>query len=871
MGASRTPLRVTLTPALAAAAALVCWSAWSQPAQAAMLRVGMRQPAPAAMMRVGIRQPAPAEATVAGRLPAQARLRVTVTLKPRHPAALAAYARAVSTPGNASFRRYLRPAQFGRRFGASPAQIALVRRALDAHGLHPGPASAGHLSIPLSATAAALDRGLSISLLKLSLPGRRTAVAANLAPSMEAGPARLVQAIVGLDSQAPRPLMIRPSPGFRRAVRAPPSSPAVTSGPQPCAQARGQAGNASAYTADRIASAYGFSGLYAAGDDGSGVTVAVYELEPDNPADIAAYQACYRTSASVNYVPVDGGVGSGAGSGEAALDIENLIGLAPDATVLVYQGPNSNSGAPGSGPYDTFSAIVNQDRARVISVSWGECEAALGAGSAAAENTLFEQAAVQGQSIVAAAGDGGSEDCDTGGALPQTQLAVDDPSSQPYVIGVGGTTLSSLGSPPVESVWNSGGTVSAGLFRPGAGAAAPPSFWPMPASQLHAAPSLNVLGARRHRLAMRPTRRLLPREVPDVSADADPSTGYLIYWNGGHASLGSRPAGRRSAARARRRRCGRRCWPWPTRPAACAGALSGSPGRPCTAPRAALRERLQRRPQRQQRLHRHQCGTVHRWPRIRRGERPWHPERGIDGGQPVRRHAADRQSGIEALDRRAPGVSLRLSTSDSPGIAVRLQATGLPPGLSLNPVTGTISGRPLRTGIFGVSVTAQDRAGASASIAFGWTIGAAPQVSHLSVSGLGQDRARLGFTLTAGRRSPGVRPAAREAAERPVAGLGPRRQAARPDGPAATIQRPTRGWSVEHHAATTARPVAPHPRLSGPLASTTGAGRKSATAAGVRRSSACGSSTRPPARLWCGRVSRPGHRANQRETGGASV
>ena len=586
MGASRTPLRVTLTPALAAAAALVCWSAWSEPAQAAMLRVGMRQPAPAAMMRVGIRQPAPAEATVAGRLPAQARLRVTVTLKPRHPAALAAYARAVSTPGNASFRRYLRPAQFGRRFGASPAQIALVRRALDAHGLHPGPASAGHLSIPLSATAAALDRGLSISLLKLSLPGRRTAVAANLAPSMEAGPARLVQAIVGLDSQAPRPLMIRPSPGFRRAVRAPPSSPAVTSGPQPCAQARGQAGNASAYTADRIASAYGFSGLYAAGDDGSGVTVAVYELEPDNPADIAAYQACYRTSASVNYVPVDGGVGSGAGSGEAALDIENLIGLAPDATVLVYQGPNSNSGAPGSGPYDTFSAIVNQDRARVISVSWGECEAALGAGSAAAENTLFEQAAVQGQSIVAAAGDGGSEDCDTGGALPQTQLAVDDPSSQPYVIGVGGTTLNSLGPPPVESVWNSGGTVSAGLFRPGAGGGGTSSFWPMPASQLQAAPSLNLLGG-----ATTGPHCGQPggycREVPDVSAEADPSTGYLIYWNGSHSQLGQpsgwQTVGGTSAA----------ATVWSALMAlanassGCRAVLSGTRGLPCTARRAA--------------------------------------------------------------------------------------------------------------------------------------------------------------------------------------------------------------------------------------------------------------------------------------------
>ncbi len=67
------------------------------------------------------------------------------------------------------------------------------------------------------------------------------------------------------------------------------------------------------------------------------------------------------------------------GQGEAALDIEQVIGLAPRANVLVYEGPNSNSGAPGAGPYDTWSAIISQDRARVVSASWGQCEALEGA------------------------------------------------------------------------------------------------------------------------------------------------------------------------------------------------------------------------------------------------------------------------------------------------------------------------------------------------------------------------------------------------------------------------------------------------------------------------------------------------------------
>ena len=72
------------------------------------------------------------------------------------------------------------------------------------------------------------------------------------------------------------------------------------------------AGEGAALTADQIASAYGFSGLYQAGDQGQGQTIALYELEPNDPGDIAAFQSCYGTQASVSYVPVDGGAGSGA-------------------------------------------------------------------------------------------------------------------------------------------------------------------------------------------------------------------------------------------------------------------------------------------------------------------------------------------------------------------------------------------------------------------------------------------------------------------------------------------------------------------------------------------------------------------------------
>ncbi|MGH2893509.1 MAG: S53 family peptidase, partial [Solirubrobacteraceae bacterium] len=449
----------------------------------------------ASVIRVGRAPAVPAGARFVGSVPAATPLHITVALRPRDPSALVAYARAVSTPGSASYRRYLTPAGFARRFGATSAQISAVRRSLRAHGLIPGAVSRGALSISVVAGAARLERAFSVSLRRMTLRDGRMAIRASAAPAVPASLGRTVQAVVGLNSTAvPRPLLVRARPGTRGTSERGPLSRGhvVTGGPEPCGSASAAAPGQQAFTADQIASAYGFSGLYGAGDTGGGVTVAVYELESDDPADIAAYQSCYGTHATISYVPVDEGAGTGPGSGEAALDIENLIGLAPNVNVLVYQGPNSNSGAPGSGPYDTFSAIVNQDRARVATISWGQCEKALGPTDAAAENTLFEQATVQGQSIVAAAGDSGAEDCDTGGALPQNQAAVDDPSSQPFVTGVGGTTLQALGPRPTESVWNSGGTILTGMLQPGASGGGISTLWAMPAPQLDSTAALNV-------------------------------------------------------------------------------------------------------------------------------------------------------------------------------------------------------------------------------------------------------------------------------------------------------------------------------------------------------------------------------------------
>lgn len=463
-----------------------------------------------AVLRIGRAPVIPAGASARGPLPSASVIDATVALQPRDPAALAAYAKSVSTAASPLYHHYLSVAQFARRFAPGAAEVASVRAALQAQGLHPGPLAANGLSLDIAAPAGTMSTALATSFERYRVAGGRTAFANTAAPALPASVAGLVQGVIGLDSlQVPRPAgLVKARPASRRAHAAARSASAPGEG-QACTAAASSGG----YTAGEIASAYGLSDLYAAGDGGAGTTVALFELEPYYASDIVAYQSCYGTAAPVTNIAIDGGAGTTVSDGEAALDIEDVIGLAPGASILVYEGRNTSTGA-----MDTYRAIITQNRAKVISTSWGLCEPQEGSAAAGAENTLFQEAAVQGQTIFAASGDHGVDDCY--GSTHASSNAVDDPASQPYVTAVGGTSLATLGPPPSESVWNS--TWNHGAAS-GAGGGGVSVLWGMPGYQAGIALAQSGVACAGSGTSC--------REVPDVSADADVLTGYSIYYN----------------------------------------------------------------------------------------------------------------------------------------------------------------------------------------------------------------------------------------------------------------------------------------------------------------------------------------------------
>jgi hypothetical protein len=482
----------------------------------------------AASARVGSAPNLPAGAEVVGTLAGTTKLAVDVVMQPRDPAALASFATAVSTPGSPLYHHFLAPGAFPQRFGPTAAAVSAVESDLRSAGLRPGTISADHLIIPVTASASELTKAFSTSLVRVRV-GSRVAYVNASAPMFSGAAKSDVIGVVGLDDlyqehhMSVVPHIDRPH-GAASAAGSHATNPDETQ----CSSAVSIESSEGGYYAQQIEQAYDFSGLYSAGDEGSGVTVGLYELESFDNSDIEAYESCYGISTSFAVTPVDGGPGTtGAGSGEAALDIEDVAGFAPDASIEVYEAPNTNAGA-----LDNYEAMIGSriDNPDVISTSWGLCESEEGKTAADSEDTLFEEAASDGQSVFAAAGDAGSEDCyDAENASGPTTLAVDDPGSQPYVTSVGGTTMSSLGPPPTESVWNN---------EFGAGGGGVSTFWKMPSYQADAPTGLKVINGESSGSKCGAASGEYCREVPDVSADADPDYGLIIDYAGEWQPIG---------------------------------------------------------------------------------------------------------------------------------------------------------------------------------------------------------------------------------------------------------------------------------------------------------------------------------------------
>lgn len=793
--------RAAATAAVMATASALC--AGTATARAPLVRVGHAASLP---LFTSVKQP----------LRATTHLQLSVALKPRSPAALQRFAQAVSTPGSADYGRYLSVHQFAGRFGATDAAVSAVTRTLRDEGLSVSKVTANDLMLTVSGTARTIDSVMSARLSQVELPDGRHAYANLAAPAFPAAIARDIQGVIGLDNVTPAEPAGLVRGGSRRTSLARTGERRAelsTGGPQPtCSFGTDPNGNPvsndptngqNGYSYDQIAGAYGFSSLYQAGDLGQNETIALVELQPYSTGDIQTFQSCYGTSAPVGQINVGGGPSSddncSAGSStceddEAALDIETVIALAPRATVDVYEGPDSGGISEQA---TVLNQIVADDKAKVISTSTGACEAATPAAAISAENTSLQEAAAQGQSFFSASGDAGSEACSQLGAGSSgfsEDDSVQDPAAQPFATGVGGTEMFNVagsqavyddtGAPRSEVVWNEGTASSCGCggtqgdsFGGGTGGGVS-QRWPMPSYQTSASSALGVIGPDSSGSGACSGSRC--REVPDVSADANGSTGYIVYnssggpasWNVAGGTSAAAPLWAAYMALVDADSTCRSLTIGFANPAlyTIAGnayAADFYDVQPSSTLASALGVQLQQISNND---------TLYQWGVTSSSNTSslYPVTAGYDmatglGSMQAPALAASlcsMRSPVYSVSVRSPGaqkdgtalpVSLRVAATDSgSGTTLTYKASGLPAGLSMSS-SGLITGTPTTVGTGTVTVTATDQFTNNGSIRFPWKV-VRPKspTAKQTLSATGNGNVRWGMRLTAGAYAPRV-------------------------------------------------------------------------------------------------------------------
>ena len=411
----------------------------------------------------------PAVAGVApiGRLAPTNRLDLAVALPLHNQSELANLLQQLYDPASANFRHYLKPAEFTDRFGPTEAEYQAAIDFLRSKGLEVKQTHSNRMLVDVSGSVPEIESAFGVRLQLFLQPEQsRTFFAPDTEPSVDQG--LQILHISGLDNHTV------PQPRSHRMVQGPVAraTPRVGSGP-----------NGSFLGSD-------FRAAYVPGVSltGTGQTVGLFEFGGYYPADIASYE----NQAGIPNVPVanvliDGFNGiptstrPGSNNEEVALDIEVVASMAPGVSqILVYESSPSSTAAAID---DMLNRMATDNLASQLSCSWG-------VDIDETTQQIFEQFAAQGQSFFLAAGDNGAY-----------ASFVDQPADDPYITVVGGTTLTTDANHNwiAETAWNgSGGGVSSYEPEP-----AGQSTWPIP-----------VAGK---------------RGVPDVSYDANPSTGFAVY------------------------------------------------------------------------------------------------------------------------------------------------------------------------------------------------------------------------------------------------------------------------------------------------------------------------------------------------------
>jgi pseudomonalisin len=456
----------------------------------------------------GNRHPLATAANDIGTVPDDYRMeRMILTLKPSaaQQAVLEQLIAAQHDAASPYFHQWLTPEEYGQRFGVSENDLEQITGWLASHGLDSVEISPGRSSITFSGAAEQVEEAFHTEIHTYRAGGEVHHANAQ-DPEIPEALTEVVAGIVSLHDFRSEPMhtpLQQVAPEF-------------------------SAGSTHYMAPTDFATIYDVAPLYQQAIDGTGQSIAIVGRSNINLTDVREFRTAFGLPANDPQIIVNGknpGILGSNEESEADLDVEWSGAVARKATIKFVVSASTNS---SDGTYLSAQYIVNHNLAPVMSMSFGLCEAALGASGNSFINSLWQQAAAQGISVFVSSGDSGAAGCDSASATRAVAgRGVNGLCSSPYSVCVGGTqfsdsnynlywapsnttTMGSALSYIPEAVWNDSG--STGLWSGGGGV-----------STLYGKPTwqsgVGVPADGR-------------RDVPDVALSAAVHDGYLIYMNG---------------------------------------------------------------------------------------------------------------------------------------------------------------------------------------------------------------------------------------------------------------------------------------------------------------------------------------------------
>jgi Pro-kumamolisin, activation domain/Bacterial Ig-like domain (group 1) len=473
--------------------------------------------------------------------PASQSLTLTFVLKRDDEAGFQRYLSDVYDSHSASYRRFLSQAELSQHFGPSLTDYQQVLSYLTAQGFQLIEGSPNHMTLTVRGTRAQAEQTFAVHVGDYRLADRNFYANDN-DPALPRDIASHVQAVVGLSNLAtPRSIhkedldnvcnFVGIAAGVGIPFTAGAAIPFVFAVASSCFLANLVLMDINALNATPGS---GYSNPFGGSANGTNTPLRSSSLAIMNPAANGAGQTIgllefdnYLTSdvndylnlltqvgipagqlSNLSEVHVNGGTSPGAEQSEVLLDIDTVLTLAPGARVVVYDAPFTGAGTSFQ---SVFNAMINGG-VTIISNSWAYCEDQTTLADVQSIDSMLQNAAAAGISVLSGAGDTGST------CLDGSTNTVSVPADSPHATAVGGTSLTAAkgyvyGS---ETYWNG----TAATQPTGQGGFGISRFFTRPSFQ----DGLNLSAM---------------RSVPDVAINADPAQGFSIC----QASAGGCPTG----------------------------------------------------------------------------------------------------------------------------------------------------------------------------------------------------------------------------------------------------------------------------------------------------------------------------------------